>query len=192
MNKKSMTSSGLTAEFKFPGHPQKLVQSNNWFSMIYIFVSWKKFQTIGVFFGAVKRKNGAVFQNFFEMVNLYEILYCAASIKICFNECGCPCLWETWLRNLNLVWHLADEILKRFFFKIRKHWISLTKKNVMVLKFCTDLDISTADGNLIKVIKKYEGRKAHAEDRTQTSSGITAKFKFLSQDSHKQTPTSMC
>ncbi len=56
----------------------------------------------------------------------------------------------------------------------------------MVLKFCMDLDISTADGKLIKVIKKYEGKKAHAEDRTQTSSGLTAKFKFFSQDSHKQ------
>jgi hypothetical protein len=50
----------------------------------------------------------------------------------------------------------------------------------MVLKFCMDLHISTADGKLIK------GKKAHAEDRTQTSSGLTAKFKFLSQVSHKQ------
>jgi hypothetical protein len=49
-----------------------------------------------------------------------------------------------------------------------------------------DLDISTADGKLIKVIKKYKGKKAHVEDRTQTSSGLTAKFKFLSQVSHKQ------
>jgi hypothetical protein len=55
------------------------------------------------------------------------------------------------------------------------------KKKFMVLKFCMDLDISTADGKLIKVIKK-----AHADDRTQTSSGLTAKFKFLSQVSHKQ------
>jgi hypothetical protein len=30
----------------------------------------------------------------------------------------------------------------------------LQKKNVMVLKFCIELDISTADGKLIKVIKK--------------------------------------
>jgi hypothetical protein len=26
--------------------------------------------------------------------------------------------------------------------------------------------------------KNYEGKKAHAENRTQTSSGLTAKFKF--------------
>jgi hypothetical protein len=60
------------------------------------------------------------------------------------------------------------------------------KKKLMVLKFCMDLDTSTADGKLIKVIKKYEGKTAHAEDRTQTSSSLTAKFKFLSQVSHKQ------
>jgi hypothetical protein len=34
--------------------------------------------------------------------------------------------------------------------------------------------------------KKYEGKKAHAEDRNQTSSDLTAIFKFLSQVSHKQ------
>jgi hypothetical protein len=34
--------------------------------------------------------------------------------------------------------------------------------------------------------KKKLRKKAHAEDRTQTSSGLTAKFKFLSQVSHKQ------
>jgi hypothetical protein len=27
--------------------------------------------------------------------------YCAAWIKVCINGCGCLCLWETWLRNLN-------------------------------------------------------------------------------------------
>ncbi len=45
------------------------------------------------------------------------------------------------------------------FFKIRKHWISLTKKNVMGLKFCMEVDISSADENLIKRIKKVWGKK---------------------------------
>jgi hypothetical protein len=40
-----------------------------------MFASWKKFQIIGAFFGAVKRKNGAGFQFLFEMVNLNEIFY---------------------------------------------------------------------------------------------------------------------
>ncbi len=34
--------------------------------------------------------------------------------------------------------------------------------------------------------KSVKEKKAHAEDRTQTSSGVTAKFKFISQVSHKQ------
>ncbi len=34
--------------------------------------------------------------------------------------------------------------------------------------------------------RKYEGKKAHADDWTQTSSGLTAKFKFHSQVSYKQ------
>ncbi len=88
-------------------------------------------------------------------------LYCAASIKICINECGCPYLWETWLRNLNLVWHLAKEILYG-----PRHlncgW-KIYKSNK----------------------KKFEGKKAHAEDWTQTFSGLTEKFKFFSQVSHK-------
>jgi hypothetical protein len=45
-----------------------------------------------------------------------------------------------------------------------------------------DLDISTADGKLIKVIKKsMKEKKTHDKDRTQTSSGLTAKFKFISK-----------
>jgi hypothetical protein len=33
---RTQTSSGLTAIIKFFGHPQKLVQNNNWFSMVYV------------------------------------------------------------------------------------------------------------------------------------------------------------
>jgi hypothetical protein len=40
-------------------------------------------------------------------------------------------------------------------------------------------NIFTINGKLIKVIKKsIKEKKAHAEDQTQTSSGLTAKFKF--------------
>jgi hypothetical protein len=33
---RTQTSSGLTAKFKFPGHPQKLVQNYNWCGMVHI------------------------------------------------------------------------------------------------------------------------------------------------------------
>jgi hypothetical protein len=57
----------------------------------------------------------------------------------------------------------------------------------MVLKFCMDHDISTGDEKIGKSNKKkYEGKKAHAEDRTWVSLGLTAKLKFLSQVFHKQ------
>jgi hypothetical protein len=102
-------------------------------------------------------------------------IYCVVSIKICINECECPWLWETWrLRNLNLVWHLAE------------HWVSLTKEcyGAEILHGPRHLNCGWKIDKSNK--KKYEGKKAHAEDRTQTSSGLTAKFKFLSQVSHKQ------
>jgi hypothetical protein len=48
-------------------------------------------------------------------------------------------------------------------------------------------NIFTVNGKFDKSNKKKnEGKKAHAEDWTQTSSGLPAKFKFLSQVSYKQ------
>jgi hypothetical protein len=49
-----------------------------------------------------------------------------------------------------------------------------------------DLDISTANGKLTKVIKKSMKEKRLMLRIEPTSSGLTAKFKFLSQVSHKQ------
>ncbi len=50
----------------------------------------------------------------------------------------------------------------------------------MMLKFCMEFDISTADGKLIKKIKKkYKEKKSHAEDRTQILTKLTAIFKYL-------------
>jgi hypothetical protein len=45
------------------------------------------------------------------------------------------------------------------FFWNGKYWITPSKKNFIGLKFCMELDISTADENLIKWIKKYKGKK---------------------------------
>jgi hypothetical protein len=44
---------------------------------------------------------------------------------------------------------LNESMLKRFFLKQKTLNFSY-KKNFMVLKFCMELDISTADGKLIK------------------------------------------
>ncbi len=44
--------------------------------------------------------------------------------------------------------------IRKIRFEITKYWISLQKNIFMVLKFCMEVDNSTADGKLIKVIKK--------------------------------------
>ncbi len=44
---------------------------------------------------------------------------------------------------------LYESMLKRFYLK-QKTWNFSYKKNFMILKFCMDLDISTAVGKLIK------------------------------------------
>jgi hypothetical protein len=48
---------------------------------------------------------------------------------------------------------LNESMLKRFFLKQKTLNISL-QKNVMGLKFCMEVDISSADEKLIKRIKK--------------------------------------
>ncbi len=116
---------------------------------------------------------------FFFCKQIFEI-YCAASIKICINECGCLCLWETWLRNLNLVWHLAEEILKRFFQNQKTLYFSYKKKSYGAENLYGPRHFNCGWKIDKSNKKKYERKKAHAEDRTQTSSGLTAKFKFLS------------
>jgi hypothetical protein len=53
---------------------------------------------------------------------------------------------------------LNESMLKRFFLK-QETLNFYYKKNVMVLKFCMEVDISSADENLIKRIKKVWGKK---------------------------------
>jgi hypothetical protein len=50
-------------------------------------------------------QNSKKIENCFSFLNFLPstVNYCAASFKICINGCGCLCLWETWLRNLNFV-----------------------------------------------------------------------------------------
>jgi hypothetical protein len=56
-----------------------------------------------------KHNNYLIWQNLiFLKLDYRNLMYCAASIKICINGCGCLCLWETWLRNLNFAVRLEE------------------------------------------------------------------------------------
>ncbi len=90
-----------------------------------------------------------------------------------------------WMWVSLLMRNLAEEILKRI--------LNLQNIECLLTKKCYGAEILYG-GSWINCgcefdksnKKKYEEKKAHAEDRTQISSGLTSKFKFLSQVSHKQ------
>ncbi len=52
------------------------------------------------------------------------------------------------------------------------------KKNFMMLKFCMEIDISSADENLIKRIKKEWGKKSSCRGSNQDLNETNGYFKF--------------
>ncbi len=72
---------------------------------------------------------------------------------------------------------LNESILKRFFLKQKTLNIFL-QKNLMGLKFCMEVDILSADENLIKRIKKVWGKKSSCWGSNQDLNETNGYFKF--------------
>ncbi len=114
-----------------------------------------------------------------------ENSYCAASIKICINGCGCLCLWETWLRNLNFAVRLEEVWVRSSAWVFFLHTFFIT-----FIKFSSAVKMSWSIQNFSTITIFLEEKFSvfwFWKNRFKISSAkCHTKFKFPIKVSYKQ------
>ncbi len=120
--------------------------------------------------------------------HILVFVYCAASIKICINGCGCLCLWETWLINLKIAVRLEEVWVRSSAWAFFLHTFFITfinfpsavemsrsLRNFSTIRFfCESYSIFS---NFEKTVSKF------LQLSVTQNSNFLAKF-FISRDTH--------